>query len=332
MAISKSFFGIRRGSTKDHTFSAYRGKQVTKSRVVKVANPQSDVQMRQRLHLVQVANAATKLKGLINHSFEGVAYGQASISKFRALNLQKNLLNVYSYVPKDFGDCGVAEFIVAKGSLPEIATKFDLGAEKTAAPTMGLKLTVTEANAKESVTKWISANNLQEGDQLTFLAGFQTGTSMEIQGVEAFSHAFAISRLELKFDENGELILNKDGINEGWSINEDKEGETVKAYGLQNSYFGFAISTNSGGDADTKLGFSGAGFSEEEGYVYDMAAVIHSRLENGVWRRSLSRFACRIVSDYRVTFEEALPTYIKSTASQKYLNLGPQKTGILGNQ
>ena len=81
---------MRRGSTKDHTFSTYRGMQVTKSRVTQVANPQTEFQMRQRLHLVQVANAATKLKGLIDHSFEGVAYGQASIGRFRTMNLQKN--------------------------------------------------------------------------------------------------------------------------------------------------------------------------------------------------------------------------------------------------
>lgn len=327
---------MRRGSTKDHTFSTYRGMQVTKSRVTKVANPQTQFQMRQRLHLVQVANAATKLRGLIDHSFEGVPYGQASIGRFRAMNLQKNLLEVISYVPKDFGDCGVANFMVAKGSLPEIATGFANNDAKGNAK-MSLDLTPTEQDFDATLKKWMRLNGLVEGDQLTFLAGFQTGTMLEIHGIEAFSHAFAISRLELKFDADGSLILNKDGINMGWkSVRTPQEGSsTVQTWGLKNDYFEFDISSNAGGDGGTIVIFSGAGYAEKEGYAFDMAAVIHSRLDNGVWRRSLAVMATKVVSDYRITFEEALPTYMKASAaasSNKYLNLGAQKTGIIGNQ
>lgn len=327
---------MRRGSTKDLTFSTYRGQQVTKSRVTQVANPQSQFQMRQRLHLVQVANAATKLKGLIDHSFEGIPYGQASISRFRSLNLQKNLLEPVSYVPKDFGDCGVANFMVAKGSLPEIATGFAANGAKGNAK-MSLDLTPTEQNFDATLKKWMRLNGLVEGDQLTFLAGFQTGTMLEMHGIEAYSHAFAISRLELKFDADGSLILNKDGINMDWKSTRtpQEDSGTAQSWGLKNDYFDFDISSNAGGDGGTVFVFSGAGYAEKEGYAFDMAAVIHSRLDNGVWRRSLAVMATKIVSDYRITFEEALPTYMKANAaasSNKYLNRGAQKTGIIGNQ
>lgn len=336
MATSKSFFGIRRGSTKDHTFSTYRGMQVTKSRVTKVSNPQTQFQMRQRLHLVQVANAATKLKGLIDHSFEGVPYGQASIGRFRTLNLQKNSLEVINYVPKDFGDCGVANFMVAKGSLPEIATSFATNTAKGNAK-MSLDLTPTEQSFDATLKNWMRLNGLVEGDQLTFLAGFQTGTMLEIHGIEAYSHAFAISRLELKFDANGSLVLNKDGINMNWeSVRTPQESsQTAGSWGLKNDYFDFDISTNAGGDGGTTFGFSGAGYAEKNGYAFDMAAVIHSRLDNGVWRRSLAIMATKAVNDYRITFEEALPSYMKANSaasSNKYLNRGAQKTGIIGNQ
>lgn len=327
---------MRRGSTKDHTFSTYRGMQVTKSRVTRVANPQTSFQMRQRLHLVQVANAATKLKGLIDHSFEGVAYGQASIGRFRTLNLQKNSLEVVSYVPKDFGDCGVANFMVAKGSLPEITTSFPTAEAKSNAQ-MSLNLTPTEQAFDATLKNWMRLNNLVEGDQLTFLAGFQTGTMLEIHGIEAYSHAFAISRLELKFDANGALILDKDGVNMGWkSVRTSQEGgATVKKWAIENDYFAFDISSDAGGDGGSTLIFGGAGYAEKDGYAFDMAATIHSRLDNGVWRRSLAVMATKVVSDYRITFEEALPTYMKASSaasSNKYLNRGAQKTGIIGNQ
>lgn len=327
---------MRRGSTKDHTFSTYRGQQVTKSRVTQVSNPQTQFQMRQRLHLVQVANAATKLKGLIDHSFEGVAYGQASIGRFRTLNLQKNSLEVVSYVPKDFGDCGVANFMVAKGSLPEIATSFPT-ADANSNAQMSLSLTPTEQTFDATLKNWMRENGLIEGDQLTFLAGFQTGTMLEIHGVEAYSHAFAISRLELKFDTDGALILNKDGVNMGWKSQRTPQESSTAAnkWSLLNDYFSFDISSEAGSDDGTALKFGGAGYAAKEGYAFDMAATIHSRLDNGVWRRSLAVMATKVVSDYRITFEEALPSYMKASAaasSNKYLNRGAQKTGIIGNQ
>ena len=327
---------MRRGSTKDHTFSTYRGKQVTKSRVTQVSNPQSQFQMRQRLHLVQVANAATKLKGLVDHSFEGVPYGQASIGRFRSLNLQKNLLEVVSYVPKDFGDCGVANFIVAKGSLPQVVTLFDSN-EASAAAKMSFNMVPTEESFDTNLKNWMKANGLVEGDQLTFLAGFQPLSFTEIHGIEAFSHGFAISRLELKFNDQGALIIESkpNGINYGWSSNGAVDSGSNKSWSLENEYFSFKISASSGADGGTELKFKGAGYAERDGYAFDMAAVILSRLDNNVWRRSLSVMATKVVSDYRITFEEALPTYMKANAaasSNKYLNLGAQKTGIIGNQ
>lgn len=322
---------MRRGSTKDHTFSTYRGQQVTKSRVTRVANPQTQFQMRQRLHLVQVANAATKLKGLVDHSFEGVPYGQASISRFRALNLQKNYLEVVSYVPKDFGDCGVANFIVAKGSLPQIITRFDDDTAEAPAK-LTLDMVPAETSFDTSLKVWMKANGLVEGDQLTFLAGFQTGSFLEIHGIEALSHAFAISRLELKFDAAGALIIDPNGVNAGW---QSKGSEGNKSWSLENEYFSFQISSEAGGDGESVLNFKGAGYVDKDGYAFDMAAVILSRLDNNVWRRSLSVMATKVVSDYRITFEEAMPSYMKASSaasSNKYLNLGAQKTGIIGNQ
>lgn len=321
---------MRRGSTKDHTFSTYRGKQVTKSRVTQVSNPQTQFQMRQRMHLVQVANAATKLKGLVDHSFEGVPYGQASISRFRSINLQKGSLEVISYVPKDFGDCGVANFIVAKGSLPQIFTTFNSN-EASAAALMSLNLAPAEESFDTNLKTWMKANGLVEGDQLTFLAGFQPVSYNEIHGIEALGHAFAISRLELKFNAEGKLIKDPNGINAGWQ----SKGDVSNTWSLENEYFSFKISASSGGDGGTQLNFKGAGYAEKDFYAFDMAAVILSRLDNNVWRRSLSIMGTKVVSANRITFEEAMPTYMKASAaasSNKYLNLGAQKTGIIGNQ
>lgn len=333
MAISKSFFGLRKGSTKDHTFATYRGQQVTKSRVSKVANPQSDQQMMQRLKLVTVANAATKLKGLVNHSFEGVAYGQSSVSKFRAVNLVTDAVTVNSYVPKGYGDCGVADYIVSKGSLPEITVAWHQG-QTTSADVSLFRVPAAPEN-KGVVKAWMKMNNLKENDQLTFLAGFRTGSILNSNGLDVYAHSFAIARLELKFDEEGELILSKDGINEGWSFRPRSGEDYTTGSILQKDGSFFFVMAAASGDlaAKTELFFAGAGFSDKEGYGLDMMAVIQSRLENGVWRRSFSRFGVNVYDrDCWISFENAYPSYVKAASSSKYLNMGNQPTGIIGDQ
>lgn len=60
--------------------------QIVRSMPEEVANPQSLTQMQQRMILATVAAAFKLLKPIINHSFDGVTAGIASISAFRKMN------------------------------------------------------------------------------------------------------------------------------------------------------------------------------------------------------------------------------------------------------
>lgn len=60
--------------------------QIVRSMPEEVANPQSLTQMEQRMVLGTVAAAFKLLKPVINHSFDGVTAGIASISAFRKMN------------------------------------------------------------------------------------------------------------------------------------------------------------------------------------------------------------------------------------------------------
>lgn len=82
MAKSKSFFGLRRGSTKTLTFSVFNGKQVTKDRVESVKNPRSLAQMQQRMVMATASAAYASMKEIVDHSFEGVTYGLNNMSEF----------------------------------------------------------------------------------------------------------------------------------------------------------------------------------------------------------------------------------------------------------
>lgn len=121
MAQSKSFFGLRRGSTKTLTFSVYNGKQVTKDRVTDVKNPRSSAQMRQRAIMATALHGYSALKEICDHSFEGVTYGQKSMNYFVAENSRM----IRSAAPEvnlsTYKGIAVSNaYVIAKGSLPSI--------------------------------------------------------------------------------------------------------------------------------------------------------------------------------------------------------------------
>lgn len=89
MAISKSFFGLRRGSTKSLTFSIYKGQQVTKDRVAFVKNPNTIAQRLQRMKFLAMQlllNAG--LGDIIDHSWENKKYGSESRQYFSSKALK----------------------------------------------------------------------------------------------------------------------------------------------------------------------------------------------------------------------------------------------------
>lgn len=120
MAKSNSFFSIRRGSTKSHTYSGWQGQQVTKDRVITVKNPRSAAQQEQRQKFAAVGNFYKYLKFILNHSWEGTSYGVNSYNKFMSLNV-KNFDTASMIIP-EYGS-KVAEagtYQVSEGSLPRI--------------------------------------------------------------------------------------------------------------------------------------------------------------------------------------------------------------------
>ena len=121
MAQSKSFFGLRRGSTKTLTFSVYNGKQVTKDRVTDVKNPRSSAQMKQRAIMATALRGYSALQEICDHSFEGVSYGQKSMNYFVAENARM----IRAAAPKvnlslSKGNSVSNAYIISKGSLPTI--------------------------------------------------------------------------------------------------------------------------------------------------------------------------------------------------------------------
>lgn len=118
MAQSKSFFGLRKGSTKSLTFSVYNGKQVTKDRVTEVKNPRSSMQMKQRAIMATAMRAYSAMKEICDHSNEALSYGQKTMNWFisKNANLLRKAAPSISLSVKD-GFAVPNAYIISKGSL-----------------------------------------------------------------------------------------------------------------------------------------------------------------------------------------------------------------------
>lgn len=347
MAKSKSFFGLRTGSTKSLTFQIYRGQQITKDRVTKVANPRTAMQMEQRSKLPIVAAARSALKGLVDHSWEGIPYGEQSLRTFSSKNLSAGALKVFSYASPEAPSPGIAEFQVSQGSLRGFNADASLDPVRFSLPANIGKGPVVPAMPKGTKGSTVLFNlmsyfaqnkidGLRAGQQLTFLAltvpyykvlnyvgGSQSGT------YEVPVTRFEVARLIMPdiskitdissyHDDNDEFELLS-AIPEG--------GDTT--FVLKRSD-GFTITFDS-----TENSFIFNCFYKPGEAVVDVAsALIVSEKVNDVWKRSTSNLIVGDVAhnDFVKTvfsFNQWASLYApKQVVSSKYLNNGSVKTGI----
>lgn len=173
MAKSKSFFGLRRGSTKSLTFQVLDGVQITKDRVSEVKNPRSVSQMKQRCFLKTAALGYSAMKAIVDHSFEGYTYGSMSMRRFMKLNTPLIMSGNSATNPKfgyaPYGDStpNMGQFIISDGSLSPIPSnavsiKFEANS-----------MVVTYANSGSTVSEFAKTIGCNLGDIATLCALIQ---------------------------------------------------------------------------------------------------------------------------------------------------------------
>lgn len=160
MAKSKSFFGLRRGSTKTLTFSVLDGQQITKDRVSEVKNPRTEMQMEQRCKLKTVSLAYSSLKSIVDHSFEGVTYGGMSMRQFARLNYplvkaaSKASTPTFGFASFRSSSPSMGQYVIALGSL----TRPSLANTVITSTQSGFKIEITTGNALSAVTSTLGVN------------------------------------------------------------------------------------------------------------------------------------------------------------------------------
>ena len=297
--------------------------------------------MTQRALIPIVAAARSALKGLIDHSFEGVAYGEASLKEFSKQNLRAGALSVTSYSPNGVSNPGFANLIVSNGSINtpyRIVTPLSgpnyVSYENNSSP----RLNFPAAKAGDSaaaIFKYLETyartNNvafIAPGTQLSFLTIYQSGT-VKVGETDVPTSGFVLNRICIpNGDSDSE---NVKAINDQWKVMAD----------ISQGAFSVALTNENGDHIEIKCGTA----DHEKGPFiikvepketidkdnYCGMACILSRYENGVWKRSPSRLKIGYEPTNIYTFEDWLSTYqTTGAASKKYLNTGDESTGIRG--
>jgi len=351
MAKSKSFFGLRTGSTKSLTFSVYRGNQITKDRVTRVANPRTVAQMQQRAKVPLVAAARVALAGLVDHSFEGVPYGQASLQKFSSLNLSNGVLNVASYPPNGVSNMGCADFIVSAGSLLNPFVNNDagqygvgvislptLGTEKIfpAMPkgTKGSTVLYFANKALAHNPSWKPNSQLTSlciANQFNYVINEQGGGSLNrsVPLFTPFIQRFVFPGSYPTGEQTVDELANYHDDNDYWKLSQavpEGGADDVVLEGPNGESLIFKFQYHMNCQVTLSCG--------SDGKTIVASCLIFSQLDGLTWKRSNSRIAIDFEGNLKsitpFTFSDWLQAYSKTIVNTKYLNTGNASTGISG--
>ena len=285
MAKSSGYFGLRRGSTKSHTFSVLNGKQITKDRVEGGKNPRTINQMTQRCMIATIGHAYSALKAICDHSFEGVAAGNTCMQKFISENMKQIRLS------KEYGNAffGFAKYqqsglvpgsyILAKGSLDDCA------------PDMAL-VSVLSANKAITIDVALGQNISEIAESLGVRNFGDMATICVIYPKKDGAYGFGAARLTYKAGADVESSFDVAFVGD------------VKAASI--SFASNKLTLIVTADKEMKVG----------ALADDVAiAAIASRYANGKWLRSNARFE---MDNCEPTFDEAIATY--PIGQERFLN------------
>lgn len=291
MAQSKSFFGLRTGSTKTLTFQVLNGKQITKDRVYNVKNPQTLAQMQQRALMATAVTAYSKMKAICDHSFEGIEIGSKTMGEFIKNNLQvlSNAMpeiNVTEYKSQAFAQ---NKYLVSKGSLNPVKSslqgtnvRFDTGVPVTVG---------------DSAIEWgdiAKSLGIKQDGMLTFLVIYEK---------QCFW-------LRIKFNEN--MLGLTPGVGDDDFIDALTDNDAVEGNSLELKDI---ISINKGE--------SGNYYFEIKLNESDAAAAIISERDGNAWKRSTAYLNGNI----KYFFNAAFSTYPINTTL--LLNGGKMSSNVL---
>lgn len=216
---------MARGSVGDLTFYRRNAQQITRARSRVVKNPKTLAQQMQRAIMRTAVSAYGVIKGICDHSYEGVAYGADSYAKFLKLNLDmlRGLAaaggeNTKSFLPSGFNGLVAMPWVLSKGYIAW--TGFSASFTGTDPLSIDFGAFVSGASQIDDISyqTFCDSFGLQIGDQVTLIAFPKRSDIDESSCLEPIVSRVILSPstgdpLEVMFDASGK-IDNDNPLNE----------------------------------------------------------------------------------------------------------------------
>lgn len=323
MSKGNLFLGTARGKVGDVVFSRQGGEQVARVRNRSPKNPQTPLQMAQRVIMSTVGKAYSLMSPIADHAFQGRAEGTESQSRFTELNIAllrraaADALNdgsaeaIITSQATNFNGKGdslaaLNPFIISEGSLPSPR----LGATGGG---VGIRLGFTTTLATVTYDDIINALGAQRGDQLTIVL---LTTDQSEAGVDAgFANGFHFCRIILDPSE-GDLttpFLQVPGQEDPYYYvnkpNAKNEGNVI-----------FDLGSGSGESLLVPVvDRIAAGVTQ---YSEGAVGAILSRKSGEIWQRSTSALVLYTAGyDSQIHYlGDAVMSYMTEAGSSLYLN------------
>lgn len=276
--------GYSRGKVGSLVFKRQNGQQVTVPRVTP-PNPQTHSQMMRRVAFASATKTAKALKTIIDHSFQGVQYGEKSVQHFVKMAAKKAYAGVATadmstlsnapfqlapvVPPLAYGVASGGEFVVSQGNLASCA--ISLSDE-----------TITMANITTTTTlaQFCEILGITMDSQLTFICGLEEDLETESEYVMK-GIKYEVVRINFKQDAGSTIIVGENGALNAEAIDLERSSsmeDIAKVFSFEPE----------------------PGESQLPVRIYDGTwrnwryyAIIVSKFENGGWRRSNETLANR---------------------------------------
>lgn len=306
-------FGTRiSGAVGQVVFRVVDGKSTVSQKPDKVSNPKTIEQQTQRMVFTTCITAYSAMKGICDHSFEGLRKGSENQAEFMRRNLAWLKSQDYNFSVKGNPSIVPNAYRISKGSLP--AVQYNSAKSVQQNETNGAAVILSEpiaANALATMTvkQFHDLVNAQIGDQITVCAVRATSDSgyrfsdTELQ----YECGFDYARIIFNIGTDDELLMTDNAINTA-NVN------TVDSLNYEN----IVISQDS---TNLQVGVVSNKFSilEDLIYQYCAAGVIISRKTDGKWLRSTQNLAVETQEGaHNYTADKIVPTYDPN--SEYYLN------------
>lgn len=297
--------GSLSGSIGKVTFrKGIKGETIASQKAEKVRNPNTEDQAYQRMCMNTAMKAYSAMKEICNHSFEGVQYGQKTMSAFIRENLfgiQNGYSGISQVLNQGFTAKGLAggvaprPFLISKGSIP---------------PANISALSGGSVQWKQ----FKSIMNVKEGDQLTlvaFISPFNFSSVVDYDEAAQIPFKFVYSRYLFKDTIADDLVI----------INGDQEYINNEALQEVEDPGDLNLVLAKGDQYSAGYYYVNVKYLASNIYVNGYAAIV-SRNVNGVWKRSLANLAwtnpgaINALGIYRT--DSVLKTY--NATPRKFLN------------